>query len=215
MRSRTEGNAVRDPYGRPGVPPSRGTEVIGAAVNEIIFVDGVALRVRPIQITDVERLERLFERLSPRSVYLRFFSPIVQLPRSTLLRLADVDRCRRDALVALDVDEIVAVARYDSLSRQHRSSPRAAEVAVVVEDDWQRRGLGGQLVCSVAALAFERGHDELVARILVENRAALALTHKLVPDARVQFTGGDYEARLPLPFACARDSRSQELRSAS
>ena len=72
-------------------------------------------RVRPIEITDVDRLARMFGRLSGESVRARFFSPIRRLPRPMLLRLADVDHNRRDTLAALDGDEIVAVARYDEL----------------------------------------------------------------------------------------------------
>ena len=65
------------------------------------------LSVRPIAITDVDRLARMFTRLSPESVHVRFVSPIAKPPRAALLRLADVDHDRRDALVAMLGDEIV------------------------------------------------------------------------------------------------------------
>ena len=95
-----------------------------------VWVDGTALTVRPIAITDATRLERLFTRLSQRSVQLRFFSPVTRPPRAALLRLADVDHARRDALVALDGDEIVGVARYDA-----RPGATEAEIAVTIEID--------------------------------------------------------------------------------
>jgi hypothetical protein len=80
-----------------------------------ICIDGISLTVRPIRGTDVTRLERMFTRLSAESVRFRFFSPIHQLPRPWLLRLTHVDHGRRDALVALHGDEIIAVARYDAI----------------------------------------------------------------------------------------------------
>jgi RimJ/RimL family protein N-acetyltransferase len=158
--------------------------------------DDVTLVVRPIAITDVERLGRLFDRLSPESIHYRFFSPIRRPPRMALLHLADVDHQRRDALVALDGDEIVAVARYDS-----RPGTDQAEIAVTVEDAWQHRGLGRRLTARLALLAATRGLDAFVATMLPDNRAALGLVRKLSPEADVHFAGGEYAAFIPLPHA--------------
>jgi GNAT superfamily N-acetyltransferase len=158
--------------------------------------DDVTLAVRPIAITDVERLGRLFDRLSPESIHYRFFSPIRRPPRAALLRLAEVDHQRRDALVALDGDEIVSVARYDT-----RKGTNQAEIAVTVEDAWQHRGLGRRLTARLALLAATRGIDAFVATMLPDNRAALGLVRKLSPDADVHFADGEYEAFIPLPHA--------------
>ena len=161
--------------------------------NTVMQVDDTELTVRAITITDAERLARLFGRLSPTSVHFRFFSPISRPPRAALLRLADVDHVRRDALVALDGDEIVAVARYDG-----RPGSREAEIAITVEDAWQHRGVGKRLAVRLAGLATDRGYDTFVATMLPDNRAALGLVRKLVPDATVRWAGGEYEAALPL-----------------
>ena len=161
--------------------------------DTILRVDDTDLVVRPITLGDVERLARLFGRLSPESVHFRFFSPISRPPRAALLRLADVDHRRRDALVALDGDEIVAVARYDGLTGSNR-----AEIALTVEDAWQHRGVGRRLAQRLAGLASARGYDTFVATMLPDNRAALGLVRKLVPDANVRWAGGEYEAALPL-----------------
>jgi GNAT superfamily N-acetyltransferase len=167
-------------------------------VNPVLCVDGTALTIRPIEITDLDRLARMARRLSPASVYFRFFAPIRRLQWSTLLRLADVDHWRRDALVALDGDEIVAVARYDRLADAAGSEARDAEMAITVEDAWQHRGLGRQLARRLGALARERGCDALRVTILPENRAALGLMRALVPDVSMRFRDGTYEARLEL-----------------
>jgi RimJ/RimL family protein N-acetyltransferase len=160
--------------------------------------DVAALTVRPIETTDVERLARMFERLSPMTVYYRFHSPLPRLPRSTLVRLADVDHCRSEALAALYEDEIVAVARYNAVRGADRSDTHEADLAIAVDDAWQHRGIGSELVRTLAFLAAARGFHAFVATILPENRAALALMRKLVPDADVRFVSGTYEARLPL-----------------
>ena len=164
--------------------------------GEIMRVDGTDLTVRAINIGDVERLARLFTRLSPSSVHFRFFSPISRPPRAALLRLSAVDHMRRDALVALDGDEIVAVARYDG-----RPGSNQAEIAITVEDSWQHRGVGKRLARRLAILATDRGYDTFVATMLPDNRAALGLVRKLVPDATVRFAGGEYEADMPLRHA--------------
>jgi len=154
------------------------------------------LTVREIRLDDVDRLQRMFTRLSADTVYHRFFSPIVEPRRSALVWLTAVDHDRRDALVALDGDEIVAVARYDAL-------PEAgtAEVAVTVEDAWQHRGIGRRLTARLALRAVDHGIESFTASVMAENRPALGLLRKLSPDASVQFEGGGYEASMPLPRA--------------
>ena len=160
--------------------------------------EAVALVVRPIGPADAERIARMFSRLSRETVLYRFLSPVVRLRPATIEWLTTVDHVRREALVALDGDEIVAVARYDALRSADPWGPRSAEIAVTVEDAWQRRGIGRRLVRQLAALAVERGYDSFVATILAENRRALSLTRTLVPHARIKFDGGYYDAVMPL-----------------
>ena len=96
--------------------------------------------------TDVDRLERMFFRLSPDDRVPRFFSPIHEPSQRMLMWLTNVDHDRREALVAVDGDEIVAVARYDG-----RPGATEAEIAVTVEDAWQHRGIGQRLARRLAA----------------------------------------------------------------
>ena len=93
-------------------------------MEPITLADGAVLSVRPIEPDDVDRLGRMFERLSPTTIYRRFFSPIHEASPRMLMWLTNVDHDRREALVALDGDEIVAVARYDGQSRRHRGGDR-------------------------------------------------------------------------------------------
>jgi GNAT superfamily N-acetyltransferase len=163
------------------------------AVPGAIWADGTLLNVRPIACDDTDRLKRLFGRLSPRSIQLRFFAPIRRLSSAQLARLVDVDHECRDALVALSNDEIVAVARYDGCCGSGE-----AEIAVTVEDSWQHRGIGKRLTRNLSKLAIARGYDTFVATILPDNRAALRLVRTLSPDASIRWSRGEYQASIPL-----------------
>jgi GNAT superfamily N-acetyltransferase len=160
---------------------------------QTLRVDDTTLAVRPIEIGDVDRLGRMFDRLSPTSVYRRFFSPVRKPPKSALLWLASVDHDRREALVALEGDEIVAVARYDG-----RPDSDEAEIAVTVVDAWQHRGVGKRLTRRLAAQAVDHGFDHFVATMLPDNRPALGLVQRLSDDATVRFEDGGYSATIPL-----------------
>jgi L-amino acid N-acyltransferase YncA len=110
-----------------------------------------------------------------------------------LTRLVNVDHDCREALVALSNDEIVAVARYEAECGDH-----AAEIAVTVEDTWQRRGIGKRLTRRLSTLAIARGFDTFVASILPDNRAALSFVRTLSSDASIRWNRGEYEASIPL-----------------
>src|SRR3989441_7620262 len=102
---------------------------------------GLFVHVRPIRPEDEPLLQEAFSRMSERSVYFRFFSPLKRLPEEMAHRLARVDYEARFALVALDSKgRIAGVARYD-----RAPGTDEAEVAVAVVDEAQRNGLGGTL----------------------------------------------------------------------
>jgi ribosomal protein S18 acetylase RimI-like enzyme len=153
-----------------------------------------SLTVREITTDDIERLGRMFTRLSPDSVYRRFFSPIQKPSHTALLWLTSVDHGTRDAIVALDGDEIVAVARYDG-----RTGQNTAEIAVTVEDAWQHLGVGQRLTKRLARRAIDHGIESFELVVQPDNRAALRLLRKLSPDASVRFDRGEYAASVPLP----------------
>ena len=149
-----------------------------------------ALRV--IRADDEARLERLFYRLSPETVYRRFFTLYTTPPSGALHKLADLDHDTRDAIVAVVDDEIVGVARYASVA------PGVAEVAVLVEDAWQGHGLGRRLLTCVAALARVHGITNLTATVLAENRGAVAMLRAVFPDGVWTSQGTEYEWRVAL-----------------
>jgi GNAT superfamily N-acetyltransferase len=168
-------------------------------MNETItLADGATLGVRPIEPEDAPRLAEMFERLSPTTVYRRFFSPIARPRAATLAHLARVDHRHREAVVALDGERVVAVARYEG-----RSGSPVAEVAVTVEDAWQGRGLGPKLVRRLGRLAYRQGLEGFTVTMMSDNHAAIELLHRVAPGVRLQWDDGAYAAYAPL-----RDGRS-------
>jgi GNAT superfamily N-acetyltransferase len=163
---------------------------------KITLRDGRTVSLRPLRDDDGERLRRLFFRLSPLSVYRRFMSPLPAPREDGLRRLLDVDHCEREALAALDGDDIVAVARYARLP-----GFEAAEIAVVVADDWQRDGLGHLLLERLGRLALRRGIRNFQASVLGDNAPALQLVRSMFPGSRAHWQTGVAEFEIPLSRA--------------
>ncbi len=131
--------------------------------------DGTVALVRRVHPQDADGLLRFLRRLSPRSVYLRFCSGGANLRAATLAFI----QVREDkvGLIAHDLDgEIVGHAEYVRLP-----SWRQAEVAVVLSDEMQGKGLARQLIRVLAVDASRRGVDEFVATVLPANGAMLAV----------------------------------------
>ncbi|MHB8669946.1 MAG: GNAT family N-acetyltransferase [Acidimicrobiales bacterium] len=170
-----------------------GGDLVRPAPAGVALDDGRSVALRPVQPDDVERLRRLFFRLSPATVHLRFFQPVKSPSDAALQHLAEVDHDRRQAIAALDGEEIVGVARYD-----RSADPARAEVAVVVEDGWQAHGIGTLLLTRIAAEAHEHGIETLTASVLGENRRTLALAYRLAPAAKARVDHGEFLLEIPI-----------------
>lgn len=155
--------------------------------------DGRTVLVRAMMPGDETRLCRLFRRLSPETVYRRFMVANPKIGSAQLARLVDIDHADREALVVTLHGEIHAVARY------HRNpGERDAEIAVVVEDRWQRRGIGRILFTRLAELARTRGVESFTGTMLAENAGATRLLVSVFPTAERQIRQGELVFRVPL-----------------
>jgi RimJ/RimL family protein N-acetyltransferase len=133
------------------------------------------VRLRPIQGDDAAALTRLYDRLSPETAYQRFFAAMRRLPPDWARVLAEVDDDRRAALVALDpAGDLIAVARYGAPPGSDE-----AEIALVVQDAWQNRGLGTVLLGALLDRAATRGIRRFVAYVLSDNRRMQSLIVRL------------------------------------
>ncbi|WP_246868321.1 bifunctional GNAT family N-acetyltransferase/acetate--CoA ligase family protein [Saccharopolyspora sp. ASAGF58] len=131
---------------------------------DVVLSDGGTVHLRPIVEADADKLVAFHGRLSNRTRYYRYFGPYPRMSQRDVERFTRVDYVNRVALVALLGDDIVAVGRYDRLGEQ-----QSAEVAFVVQDQHQGRGLGSILLEHLAAAARERGLRRFVAEVLAEN----------------------------------------------
>jgi acyl-CoA synthetase (NDP forming)/GNAT superfamily N-acetyltransferase len=131
---------------------------------DLVLTDGGTVHLRPIIPTDAELIRELHGRLSERTRYFRYFSPYPHMSDRDLKRFSVVDHHGRVAFGAFLGDDLIAVGRYERLG-----DTDSAEVAFVVEDGHQGRGLGSILLEHLAAAARERGIGRFVAEVLGEN----------------------------------------------
>lgn len=165
------------------------------ATRRIHLQDGSVLDLRPIEGTDTARLDALHESLSDRTIYLRYFGAHPHLSDAELTRLTHVDHIKREAVVALSDDRIIAVGRYDDLDGVR------AEIAFVVSDEWQGRGIGRILLEEIMASAQSVGLRELVAETLPNNpRMAAVFEHCGVPwERHIEDGVAHYTLRIATP----------------
>jgi RimJ/RimL family protein N-acetyltransferase len=140
----------------------------------IVLTDGTELRLRPIRPDDAPRLDVVYQHLSQHSAYQRFFTNMKRLPPDWARVHASVDYRRRLALVVerglAETPELVAVARYEPTDEAE-----VAEVAFVVVDGYQGRGLGKILLRHLLEAAHARGIRRFRAYVLADNARMLGL----------------------------------------
>src|SRR5262249_53635227 len=144
--------------------------------REIILRDGARVRSRPIRPDDEPRLVSLYDRLSRFTAYQRFFAAMNRLPPDWAHFLANVDYRRRLALGVENPEDgaLIAVARYECTERRD-----TAEIAFVVLDAWQNRGLGRMLITDLLGAAEARGIRRFVAYVLADNTRMVSLLERL------------------------------------
>jgi GNAT superfamily N-acetyltransferase len=147
---------------------------------------GAQVRVRPVEPADKPRLAACLARLSPETVRGRFLTAKPGLSAAELRYLTEIDGRDHVALVAVPLDEpdrIVAVARSVRIA----DLPDTAEMAVVVDDEWQGHGLGSLLAEALADAARKAGIRRLAAIMLGANeparRLVLRIAERLEDDA--------------------------------
>jgi GNAT superfamily N-acetyltransferase len=135
-----------------------------------VLADGTMISFRSVGPTDQTRMRDLFYALSQQTLYYRFMSPLKHLSKRELHELTFINH-RSDVAIVGTVPEahgedIVAIGRY-----YLNPKTNLAEVAFVVRDGWQNRGIGSFLLKHLATLARRNGIRGFTAEVLRENRA--------------------------------------------
>ena len=152
--------------------------------------DGTVIHLRPIRPDDAPGLVALFDRLSQQTAYQRFFSVLKRLPPAYARVFANVNYRQRLAIVAEREtpagSELIGVGRYEPADASGivptdvpadvpTIAPTIAEVAFVVQDGWQGRGLGSILLDEVLRAGVARGVQHFRAFVLADNYRMLGL----------------------------------------
>jgi acyl-CoA synthetase (NDP forming)/GNAT superfamily N-acetyltransferase len=172
---------------------------------DVVASDGGVVHLRPIRPNDAAAMVDFHSRLSARTRYLRYFGAYPTIPPRELERLTVIDHHDQVALVALLGGEIVAVGRYVRLD-----ATSSAEVAFVVRDDHQGRGLGSILLEHLAAAARENDLRRFEAEVLAENHQMV----RVFRDAGYQVSREYAHGTLHLEFDIDPTERSLAVRDA-
>ncbi|CAN5229943.1 bifunctional GNAT family N-acetyltransferase/acetate--CoA ligase family protein [soil metagenome] len=131
--------------------------------SDVVLRDGGTAHIRPIRPEDAQLLVDFYEKVSDESKYYRFFSPHPNLSGREVERFTVVDNIGRVALILTLQDQMIAVGRYETVA------PGEAEVAFLVQDAHQGRGIGQILLEHLAQAGRERGVEKFVAEVLPDN----------------------------------------------
>jgi RimJ/RimL family protein N-acetyltransferase len=140
----------------------------------VVLADGAQVLMRPLGPEDGDTLRLFHSTLSPESVHARFFCARGSLSDDEVTYFTHVDQNSRVALAAFGGGDLVGVARYDLIPGSHD-----AEVACVVTDAWQGRGVGTALLTRLVRTARVAGVRQIVADTLTSNRRMLRLLSEI------------------------------------
>jgi acyl-CoA synthetase (NDP forming)/RimJ/RimL family protein N-acetyltransferase len=144
--------------------------------------------------TDADAVVAMHGRFSERTRYLRYFSPYPRIPQRDLERFVNVDHRDREALVAELGGDLIAVARYERLG----PGADEAEVAFVVEDAHQGRGIGSVLMEHLAAAAAVVGITRFVAEVLPGNARMLRVFAEAGYEVAREYADGVVHLTFPI-----------------
>jgi RimJ/RimL family protein N-acetyltransferase len=181
----------------------------GGAATETLR-NGLVVTIRELRPEDRDRIAAAVRGLDRESIYMRLFSYRRELTEAGLDRIMRVDP-ERDAMLVVTIgagpdEKVIAAGRYVGSGREGAS--RTAEVAFVVEEDFQGLGIAGRLLRRLADIARARGVAELDAEVLGENQSMLAVFARSGLPMRQRREGGIVHVALSL----AGDSTSPGTR---
>jgi len=144
-------------------------------LEEVVELDGRALRLRPIRPEDFAQHKRFLSRCSPEDLHARFLSTFRELPDADIARLTQIDYDREMAFIAEESDasggaETLGVARVST-----DPDNIEADFAILVRSDLKRHGLGRVLLAKLIGYCRDRGTARMTSSVLSGNASMLGL----------------------------------------
>lgn len=161
--------------------------------NAAVLGEGFTGSVRVASAEDAGKLREMFSRVSPQTIYQRFHTPYPAVPNQLLSYMAGLAGYDGDSFVVIVGDEVVGQAMY-----VRDGGHGEAEIAVVVEDGWQSKGVGKILLRKLAREARRRRIEVFTGAALGENRRVLGLIRSVFDKVEIRIEDGSYQLRMPL-----------------
>ena len=160
--------------------------------------DGTEIFFRPVQPTDEAALSEMLYSLSSDSVKKRYFTHTKTFPHKDVQKLTNIDYEQNLAIVGVvpgpeGTEEIVAIAQYFLDPKT-----QVAEVAFIVQDEWQDKGMGAMLLDYLTRTARERGVRTFYATVLPINKAMLAIFYNSGYNVNTEFDGDSYSVKYDI-----------------
>jgi acyl-CoA hydrolase/GNAT superfamily N-acetyltransferase len=153
--------------------------------------DGTEIFFRPVKPTDEAALSEMLYSLSISSLRKRFFTHTQTFPHKDVQRLTNLDYKNELAIVGVvpgpSGEHIVAITQYFLDPKT-----QVAEVAFIVQDEWQAKGMGKFLLDYITGIAIERGIKRFYATVLPENKAMLNIFYNCGYNVNTDFDGSSY-----------------------
>ncbi|MCX4540837.1 bifunctional GNAT family N-acetyltransferase/acetate--CoA ligase family protein [Streptomyces sp. NBC_01565] len=168
---------------------------------DVVLRDGGTARIRPITTEDADRLVSFYEQVSDESKYYRFFAPYPRLSARDVHRFTHHDYVDRVGLAATIGGEFIGTVRYDRIDANGRpaSAPAdEAEVAFLVQDAHQGRGVASALLEHIGAVARERGIRRFAAEVLPANTKMIKVFTDVGYQQKRSFEDGSVHLTLDL-----------------
>ncbi|MGD8785880.1 MAG: GNAT family N-acetyltransferase [Phycisphaerales bacterium] len=159
--------------------------------------DGTEIFFRPVKPNDEQALSEMLYSLSEESVRTRYMTHTMVFPHRDIQRLTNIDYRQDVAIVGViprvSGEEIVAIAQY-FLDPQ----TQVAEVAFLVHDEWQQKGMGTFLLDYITQIAKRRSVKRFCAKVLPNNEPMLAIFHNSGYKVNTEFDGYAYDITYDL-----------------
>jgi len=161
----------------------------------MVLTDGTEVQVRPVKPTDEKPFKDLFYSLSDKSKYLRFFTRMPFMSHGNRQTYVNVNYREQVALAVVvdsaDGERFLGLGQYIKVPNQAR-----AEVAFLVGDEWQHKGLGSKLMDYLIRIARQSGIKGFEADVLIENRAMLSVFEALACPLEMKLDSGAYHIKF-------------------